>query len=89
MPNEYLTKYELSRIIGVRTAQLSMSAPSKIPSAKHRGNFTYAAALELKEGLLDIVIRRELPGQRFYEVNIRDLTLPSALDTLVTTYENM
>ena len=88
MPTPYLTKYEVSRIVGVRAAQLSMSAPTQIHAEEHGGNFTYAAALELKRNLLDVVIRRNLPGNLFYEVNICELKMPSALDTLIATCEN-
>lgn len=84
---EKMTKYECSRIIGIRAAQLGMSAPLMIDiDFKHQGNFMYIAALELKRGSLDIVIRRPLPLNKCYEVNVRDMELPDDIDTLIDMY---
>ena len=89
MDSEYLTKYECARIIGIRAAQLSMSAPmlTDVPAVMQE-NFMYIAARELKENLLDIVIRRPLPMNRFYEVNVKDLKMPSDVDALIVIYES-
>lgn len=83
-----LTKYEVSRIIGIRTSQLSMSAPVmvEVPVRKQH-NFVYIAALELQARALDIVIRRPLPMGQYYEINIKELELPDDVDTVVTMYE--
>ena len=54
--------------------------------ADHQGNFIYIAALELKQNLLDIVIRRPLPLGRFYEISVSELDLPDDIDTLVNMY---
>ncbi len=88
MTSGRLTKYELSRIIGIRVSQLSMSAPMfvRVPTSKQH-NFMYVAALELKIKALDLVIRRPLPMNKYYEVNIRDLDLPDDIDTLIAMYE--
>ena len=85
---ECLTKYECARIIGIRMAQLGMSAPilADIPTHK-QSNSMYVAAVELRSGLLDIVIRRPLPMDEYYEVNVRDMELPDDLDTLISMYE--
>ena len=85
-----LTKYECARIIGIRAAQLGMSAPMLIdapPSKQH--NFMFVAALELKARMLDIVIHRPLPLNRYYEVNISELELPDDVDTLIAMYEKV
>lgn len=86
-----LTKYEFSRIIGIRVAQLQMSAPvlldmSTIPE-RLKTNDTYIAALELKQGLLDLKIRRPLPLNRYTEVHVKDLILPDDLDALISLYD--
>ncbi len=83
-----LTKYELSRVIGIRVSQLSMSAPMlvDVPYNKQH-NFMYVAAMELKAGVLDLVIRRPLPMNKYYEINIQDLDLPDDIDTLVSMYD--
>ena len=86
---EKMTKYECSSIIGIRAAQLSMSAPMLVDvPQKHRGNFLYIAALELKRRSLDIVIRRPLPLGKFYEINVAELDLPDDMNTLVDMYES-
>lgn len=67
-----------------------MSAPILIdvPPEK-QSNFFYIAALELKHGLLDIVIRRPLPKRHYYEVNINELELPDDLESLLVMYEDI
>lgn len=89
MMREMLTKYECSRIIGIRAAQISMSAPVFVEVApKHQNNFMYIAALELKRGLLDIVVRRPLPLNKFYEINVSELELTDDLDALIDMFES-
>lgn len=85
-----LTKYECSRIIGVRVLQLQMNAPilidiNSIPRKKN--NEMYIAALELKQGVLDLMVRRPLPRNQFHEVHISKLTIPDDLDALIALYE--
>tara|TARA_B100000945_G_C20354758_1_gene584062 strand:+ start:980 stop:1270 length:291 start_codon:yes stop_codon:yes gene_type:complete len=73
-----LTKYECSRIIGVRASQLSMSAPilvSNIPD-KLKNNFMYIATRELIERALDIYITRPLPLNKYYKVHVNKMMLP-------------
>ena len=84
---QILTKYECARIIGIRAAQIAMSAPILIdvPVAK-QSNFMYIAALELKNGLLDIFVRRPLPMNKFYEVSVSDMIVPDDVDTLIEMY---
>ena len=79
-----LTKYECSRIIGIRATQISMNAPAlvEVPT-EHQSNCFLIAALELKAGLLDIIVRRPIPGGRCYEVNVTDLVVPDDLDVFV------
>ena len=75
-----LTKYECSHILGLRSAQLSASAPVFVDVPEHlRGNFLYIAAKELINEKLDIQIRRYLPFDEFYEISIKDCTLPDDL----------
>ena len=86
---EFMTRYECSRIIGVRASQLSMSAPTLavVPKSMQH-HFMYIAAIEMKRDLLDVIIRRPLPSNRFYEVHIRDLIKPDCLDTIIQTFES-
>ncbi len=83
-----LTKYECSRILGIRAAQISMSAPVLLDvPLQYQSNFLLVAALELKARVLDIIVRRPLPLNRYYEVNINELALPDDLDTLIRMYQ--
>lgn len=83
-----LTKYECSRILGIRAAQISMSAPVLLDvPLQYQSNFLLVAALELKARVLDIIIRRPMPMNRYYDVNIKDLALPDDLDTLIRMYK--
>ena len=85
----YLTKYECSRIIGIRSSQISMSAPVLIDVPyEYQGNFMYIAALELKNGLLDMKLRRPLPMNEYYEIFVKDMKLPNDVDTLLQMYED-
>lgn len=83
-----MTKYELSRTVGVRAAQLASSSPVliEVPEA-HRENMLYVAARELKERRLEVVIRRPLPNNRFVDIPTAEMEMPPDLDTLLSTLE--
>ena len=87
-----LTRYECARIIGVRAAQIGMSAPvfidiTQLPIEK-RGNFMYIAALEMKAGVLDMVIRRPLPNCEYSEVKLSGMQLPDDVDAFIAMCES-
>ena len=68
-----------------------MSAPvlldlTTIPLHLHT-NEMYIAACELKAGLLDLMIRRPLPLNKYTEVHISELALPDDLDALIALYK--
>jgi DNA-directed RNA polymerase subunit K/omega len=91
VPLHRLTRYECARIIGIRASQIGTSAPvlidlSRIPLQK-QSNFLYIAALELRAGVLDVIVHRPLPHNEYTEVNIRDLRNPDDLDALIAMYE--
>ena len=88
MPREKITKYEVARIIGMRAAQLGMSAPILTDSQNNCANFIHIAATELKQGMLDIIIQRPLPMGKSYEVNIKDLDPPDDLDAIVSLFSD-
>ena len=88
----YLTKYECARIIGLRAAQLSSSAPVlvdlvDIPS-KFQNNLFYIAAKELQLGKVDIKIQRPLPNNEYYEVLASDSILPDDLQSFIDMCED-
>ena len=79
-----LTKYELSRILGIRVAQLSMSATPQIsldPNRKY--TLLQIAAIEIKEKALETTIRRNLPHNKFVDVPLCDIELPNDLDDIL------
>ena len=79
-----MTKYEATRIIGIRTAQLESSAPITISNIPEhlKSNFLYIACKELLEGTLDIYVRRPLPWDAFYEIHVREMDLPEDVRVL-------
>jgi len=57
-----LTRFEKARIVGARSLQISMGAPSFVPmEGGYRGPIDVATA-ELEEDALPISIRRSLPN---------------------------
>lgn len=80
MKDFILTKYECSRIIGLRAAQLSSSAPVLTIVPTHlQTNLLYIATKELIEKKLDIIIQRPLPHNSFYNINVKDMEIPEDL----------
>lgn len=80
-----LSKYELSRLLGIRVNQLSMNA---IPSISLDPNKSYSlleiAALEIKNKSLDTVIRQNLPHGQYIDVDLKSMTLPIDLDDILS-----
>ncbi len=82
-----MTKYECSCIIGLRSNQLSMSAPILTEVADHlKDNFTYVAAKELFDRKLKCKIRRPLPDNKYYEIHTDDLLFPDDLKDLLNMF---
>ena len=78
----WMTRYEVSRTLGMRSLQLSEGAAScvEVRNAQLRENTLYVAALELKQGVLDAVIMRGDTA-----VHLRDMRMPPCVDILLTT----
>tara|TARA_B100001741_G_scaffold75654_1_gene61218 strand:- start:10909 stop:11178 length:270 start_codon:yes stop_codon:yes gene_type:complete len=75
--NHLLTKYECSRIIGVRASQLSENAQILVDVPENlKSNFLYIATKELIERKLDIYVKRPLPLNKYYTVHLKDMYLP-------------
>ena len=72
-----LTKYECSRIIGVRASQLSENAQILVDVPDNlKSNFIYIATKELIDQKLDIFVKRPLPLNKYYTVHLKDMLLP-------------
>ena len=68
-----LTRFEKARIVGARSLQIAMGAPSFIPlKGAYRGAIEIATE-ELSENALPISIRRALPNGRTQDIPIAAL----------------
>ncbi|HXW37168.1 MAG TPA: DNA-directed RNA polymerase subunit K [Nitrososphaerales archaeon] len=68
-----LTRFEKARIVGARSLQIAMGAPSFVPLVgSFRGAIEIATA-ELREGALPISIRRALPNGVTQDIPINAL----------------
>jgi len=55
------TKYEVARLIGARSLQLSMGAPPLIKVQDNRMSFISIAEEELEKGIIPLVVVRKEP----------------------------
>ncbi|MGQ4833413.1 MAG: DNA-directed RNA polymerase subunit K [Candidatus Asgardarchaeia archaeon] len=69
----WLTRFEVSRIIGTRALQLSMGAPVLIEVPKGFENPIKIAEYEFKQGILPISIRRTLPDGKYQDIPLKVL----------------
>lgn len=76
-----MTRFEMTRVIGMRALQLSEGHQSDVvlndPNLRY--DYTYVAACELRDGQLDMKVERE-NGDVFH---VRDLQPPLDLATLI------
>ncbi len=66
----HLTRYEKSRIIGARALQISMGAPILLDIPKEIIDPIIIAEMELKAGVLPIIVRRHLPDGKYQDVPV-------------------
>ena len=71
----FLTRYEKARIVGARALQISFGAPILIEKPKDMIDPIRIAQLELREGILPLTIRRELPSGEWQDIPINKLIL--------------
>lgn len=69
----WLTRFEISRIIGARALQLSMGAPVLIELPKGYDDPIKIAEYEFKKGILPISIRRALPNGSYQDIPLKVL----------------
>ena len=65
-----LTRFERARIIGARSLQLSLGAPTLVDSSKKFNNTISIAVAELSSKVLPISIRRILPNGLYQDIPI-------------------
>ena len=68
----FLTKFEKSRIIGIRAQQLSQNMPALVDISDCTTPIEIALK-ELKEGRLPFIIRREMPNGSFEDWRVDEL----------------
>ena len=84
-----LTKYEVSRLVGIRANQLAMGAEPKVKvDASKSYNYLLIAALEVQNKTLFASVRRCHPDGPFQDVDIRTLSLPNDMVMLVKLLED-
>ncbi|MBI2545011.1 MAG: DNA-directed RNA polymerase subunit K [Candidatus Aenigmarchaeota archaeon] len=59
-PTDRLTRFEVARLLGARSLQISLGAPILIKSSEAEAS--KIAKVEFKENLLPITIKRKLPS---------------------------
>lgn len=85
-----LSKYECTRVIGLRALELQNGSPHlvEIKDPNLIMNFTYVAALELKKGCLDFKINRKFPMNNIEQVHSKDFAVHPDVDVLINTLES-
>ena len=68
-----LTKYEKTKILGIRAQQLLSGMPALIKVPKNVNNVRKIAELELKERKIPFIIKRPLPNKGCEYIKIEDL----------------
>lgn len=68
-----LTRFEKARIIGARSLQLAMGAPSFVPIDETTRDPITLAMAELASEALPISIRRALPNETFQDIPVKYL----------------
>ncbi len=68
-----LTRFEKARIVGARALQIAMGAPVLVEVPEGVKNPIDIALLELKAGVLPIMIRRRLPDGTYMDIPLKEL----------------
>jgi len=64
----WLTRFELARILGSRSLQISMGAPTLIETPLDIIDANEIAELEIKARVLPVSVRRTLPNGKFQDI---------------------
>jgi len=78
----YLTKYEYTRVRGVRLQQLASGCPPFVLLPKHVNSIEEIFEMEFQQKRLPYLIRRPMPGGKFEYWKLKDLLyLPTLTET--------
>jgi DNA-directed RNA polymerase subunit K/omega len=77
----YLTKYELTKVLALRSQQILTGAPPTVPPTEFPGKHypvdPYSIALmELKNSRLPLIIGRRLPNNTIIRIPVQSLLIP-------------
>jgi DNA-directed RNA polymerase subunit K/omega len=88
---QYLTKYECTRIIGLRALEIQHGAQHlvEVKNDKLRVDCIYIAALELQNGLLDFKINRKYPMENVQQVSSENYIVHNDVNVLIYSKENI
>lgn len=64
----WLTRFELARVMGSRSLQISMGAPTLIDTPPEIIDANEIAELEVKSRVLPVSVRRTLPNGMFQDI---------------------
>lgn len=68
-PTDRLTRFEVARLLGARSLQISLGAPVLIKASE--ADASKIAKQELKENVIPITIKRKLPSDEYTTVDIK------------------
>lgn len=69
-PNDRFTRFEVARLIGARTLQISLGAPVLIKEEEIT-NPIELARLEFKAGMIPITIKRKMPSGEEVVIDVK------------------
>jgi len=71
----FITKYEKTKILGVRAQMLASGSPPMISVPSHIKNTIDIAEMEYKEKKIPLMIRRYLPNKHYEDWRLTDLII--------------
>lgn len=77
--SKFMSKFELSRIIGTRAVQISMDSPIKVKLEDGEIDPIEIAVKELKAKVIPIIIRRYFPEGTYEDIDANTLDFDNLL----------
>jgi DNA-directed RNA polymerase subunit K/omega len=71
----FITKYEKTKLLGVRAQMLASGSPAMVFVPSHITNTLDIAEMEYKEKKIPLLIRRNLPNKQFEDWRLKDLII--------------
>jgi DNA-directed RNA polymerase subunit K len=69
-PRNYLTRFEVARLLGARSLQIALGAPIFVKAEKSMTSIELAKA-EFKEKIIPITIKREMPTGEVVVIDVK------------------